>query len=276
MSSEPTQSENTCAEPAHSESENASPLFEWTLRAVNDLKLTKEPAAEKMCRRFESFVREFVKGLQNKESQERVQLTVPPSIMQTGTKIIPRIISTFRQHKADSKKPQETQATTGKRQRREKKKKNPSKVIQKSVKKIISAFKSVRRSEWDAFIKQVCAETKFNTAEAAIKECQDILNEANITVSDLQKKLRAKVVHLLRGKGGGQSSIVSTITSFVGNSVSGNKATGGLNTLFNIAQTMLTTNEKTSSRTNSKRSSNEPKGIMATLLRGFIRSKQTT
>lgn len=260
---------------AKSESPNTL-LYKWTLKAVKDLNLVSGPAAETMCCRFNALIREFVDTLQKEESRKKIQSFIPRSITRVAKKIAPRLISAFKKQSEENKKEGCTKQTGAQRLKRKKHKNDPSKLINKSIKKVISAVKSIRQSEWDALAKNACAETKFGTVASVMNEYQDILSEAKVTSADIKKKIRAKLIDQLSGKGS-SSSVVSVLTSAISDSASNTSSLGGVGKLFGLAQTFLVgigTDGPAKPVATPKKTSTEPQGIIATLLRGFVRSQQ--
>ena len=239
------------------------PIFKWLMSAVEDLKLAKGDRAKSMCLHFQSVLREFVSTLQNTESRERIKKSIPKPVFQTVQKILPRMAALL--GKRNEQKQGQSDTTTSKRSKLSKKK-NPTKVINKSIKKIISAIKSIRRSELDTFVNALCAETKFKTPDKVISECSSAMQKGGVNSSDIRNKMRSKVVSMMRGQNA--ASILSKL-------VSGNEDSGGsIGQIMNIAHEIMGTNGAKSSAQKTSNVSKEPKGVFASLLRGFVKSQK--
>lgn len=272
-----------------SPSSDSTPAFKWALKMVKDLGLAKSKPAKKMCSHFQVILRAFIAALQDTEARERIQKTIPPCIIQTATDVFPRVVAAFQQNmEADAKKSSGSavvgsSTTRPKKVKRKKKKKNPSKVMHKAIKKLISTLKSIKKTEWEAFVTQLCSETTFKTPENVLVECTRAMQQGGVTMSDVRTKLRSKMVGFMRGKN--SSSSISTILSQFAGAAGvpmGAGTSSGIHSLMTIAQSMMSSSGSSSdgktseSRSRSSASKREPQGLMAMMMRGFVNSQRNT
>lgn len=268
-------------------------IFKWSMMAIKDLNLAKEKPAEKMCSRIQSILKEFIVALQMEESRNKIKAAIPASLLQTMNKIAPRLLSLIKENKKEDvpqSKGTEEKATTKKRNKKgnKSKRKKNFKVFNKSLKKLLSAVKNIRRSEWNAFVTCFCAQTSFKTPENAIEECKRAMRDGGITLADLQTKLKSKFVSLIRGNGLSSTSVNSTsilqcvsgllssssqsssAPSFVGKHAS--NASGNMSQLLNIAHAFMSKGNDGSARSHANaQTKQKSQGILSSLLKSFMR-----